>query len=293
MKPGATTVDRDAAPTQIRFEGERVETVLKAFGLADTKWELLDAHEREFGTPRRLTFAGFRRRFPTFPVVLAARHVGRLNERVDVNRLLRRPDRLFLTDLYLEALARGQDEAGDRPVGLVVPFDGYRGGCVIHNGSFDTGGTRVQYAVPGDAPPYRLTAEPFVQLLAFLAAGRWTPDGPDAVALPATGPDATSAPAVLAPWMTKQLGTGPGFALYAWLTAILASPSPRHRQHLRRGKNGTRLVAATRAELSALTGLSPDVIKRGMSQLRAQGLVATARRDGGMLIAVTPPEEPR
>src|SRR6185437_9611029 len=109
------------------------------FELTGAKWELLDAHLAETGT-RRLTFAGFRLRFPTFPVVLAASYVGGVGHRVDLVDLFRRPDRLFLTDLYLEAFAQLSEAAGDRPVGLVIPFGGYRGGVALHNGDFDTGG---------------------------------------------------------------------------------------------------------------------------------------------------------
>ncbi|QDU20985.1 hypothetical protein ETAA1_29480 [Urbifossiella limnaea] len=264
--------------------------VLESFGLSNKKWELLDAHERECNT-RTLTFAGFRRRFSTFPVVLDARHVGRLSDRVELADLFRRPDRLFLTDLYAEALARHGDEAGGRPVGLVVPFGGYRGGVVIHNGAVDTGGVRLQYPIPGDAPPHRLTAEPFHQLLAYLAAGGWCPDGPGGDDLPTARPDPAGVTAVVSPWMAQRLGTGPAFALYVWLAGLMGSASARHRDFIRRGKNGVRYLAATREELTVASGLPPDAVKRGLAQLRELGLILTRRGDGRTFVVLVPPDE--
>jgi hypothetical protein len=282
--------DLDPSREQARFEEERVAMVLAPFGLAAAKWELLDAHLVETGT-RRLTFAGFRQRFPTFPVVLAAHYVGGVGHRVDPADLFRRPDRLFLTDLYLEAYTRLADDACDRPVGLVLPFDGYRGGIALHNGDFDTRGVRLTYPVPGDVPPYRVTAEPFDRLLEYLAGGGWSPDEPTVDARPTTRPEPTGVQAAVGPWVSGRLGTGPGFALYVWLTGLLDSASPRHRAFVRRGKDGGRYLAVTHEELAGLTGLTPDAVKRGLRHLKVEGLVRTWRRDRRTLLVLDPPDE--
>lgn len=283
----------DAEPSreQARFEEGRVDMVLEAFGLAGVKWGLLDAHWAETGV-RRLTFAGFRRRYPTFPVVFDAKYGGRIGERVRVADLFRRPSHLFLSEMYLEAFARRTDEAGGRPVGLVVPFDGVRSGVAIHNGEFGVRGVRLEYPIPGDVPPHHLTAEPFGQLLKTLAGGGWTPEE-NGLTVPQTAlPEPASVPATLAPWMSRRLGTGPAFALFVWLTGIMDSTSATHRACVRRGKNGVRYVAATHDELATITGISRDAVKRGLTALKANGLVRTLRCDGQTAILLAPPDDP-
>jgi len=292
MSVGNRLAGPDAEPSreQARFEEGRVAMVLEAFGLAGAKWELLDAHGAETGV-RRLTFAGFRRRFPTFPVVFDAKYSGRLGERVRVADLFRRPDRVFLSDMYLEAFARRSGEAGGRPVGLVVPFDGVRSGVAIHNGESGVRGVRLAYPIPGDAPPHHLTAEPFGQLLKTLAGGGWTPAAVGGDGLPTARPEPKVVTATLAPWMSERLGTGPAFSLLVWLTGIMDSASALHRFYVRRGKNGLRYVAATYDELATVTGMSRDKVKRGLAFLKAEGLVRTLRRDGRTAIVLDLPDE--
>src|SRR4051812_26982186 len=116
LRPGT-----NPPPFQTRFEEDRVEMLLRAFNLTEAKWSLLDAHKHEYGT-RRLTLAGFRRMFPTFPLALDARYEGGVGERLTIRDLFRRFRLTFLCDVYTEAFARLGEEAGHRPVGLVLPF---------------------------------------------------------------------------------------------------------------------------------------------------------------------------
>ncbi len=290
MSTNRRAVLHDDPPAQVRFEEDRVKMVLGAFGLTDAKWELLDAHERRAGT-RRLTFDGFFRRFPTFPVVLAARYVGGVGERVEVADLFRRPHKLFLADLYAEVFARHQNETDDRPVGLVVPFAGFRGGLVLHNGLHDTGGPRLRFPLPDDEPPYRLTAEPFGLFLTHLAAGGWEPHAATGHPLPVERPEPDGLPTVIDPRVLRRLGTGPAFVLYLCLTGLLASPLARHRGYVRRGRGGERRLALTHDELAAESGMSPDAIKRGLAVLKREGLVDTHRGDGHTLFVVHRPDD--
>ena len=274
----------DPTPRQARFEDERVGLTLAAFGLDEVKWEMFDDHDRETST-RRLTFAAFRRRFPNFPVLLAARYEGGVGMRARPADLLRRFHRTFVCDRYLEAYARHTAEAGGRPVGLVLPFDGVRSGVVLHDGVFDTGGTRLVHTFPFAGPPYRVTAEPFDRLLAHLTRSGWSPGragpGPPPVA---PGKGEWSAP--LAPWIAERLGTGPGFVVYVWLAALLAAGDPAT---VRRGRGGVRYLAVTQDDLAGRTGLSPAAVKRGLAVLRRQGLIDTGRRDGGTILVLNPP----
>lgn len=272
---------------QYHFEEGRVKMVLEAFGLDDKKWELLDAHHREFGS-RRLTFAGFRQLFPTFPVVLEARHVGGMGEDVERRDLFRRPGTVFMTDLYLEAYAKHADEAGDRPVALVLPFGRLRGGLVLHNGAFRGGRDWYTYGLAG-GPPHRVAAEPFARLLTYLAGGGWSPGSTAPVVLPAQ-PRPQLAAAVQ-PWMVRRLGTGPAIVVLGWLYAVLASDAPADRVWVRRAPGGERYVHALQEEVASEMGLTPHQVKRALERLTREGLVATYRSDGKTAFVVLPPEE--
>ncbi|WP_439627000.1 hypothetical protein [Gemmata sp.] len=288
MKSRDQTFQSALSPTlaQHHFEEGRVKMVLDAFGLADKKWDLLDAHEQEFGS-RRLTFAGFRQLFPTFPVVLDARHVGGLVDAVERRDLFRRPGKVFMTDLYLEAYATHADEAGDRPVALVLPFGRLRGGVVLHDGAFRSGSDWYTYGL-ADGPPHRVVVEPFARLLSHLSGGDWSPGSEVPVALPVAQPRPPLAAAVQ-PWMVRRLGTGPAIAL-GWLYAVLASDAPRDRSWVRRSAGGGRYVAASQEEIASETGLSRDQVKSGMRRLRQEGLIISDRGDGVTNIVIVPPD---
>ena len=258
---------------------------LDAFDLGGERWGLLDDHDARFGV-RRLTFAGLRERFPTFPAVLEARYVGRVGERVRLADIFRRFAVTFLSDYYLEVYARRVGEAGPRPVGLVVPFDGYRSGVVIHNGVFESAGTRVVHRTAGDAPPHRITVEAYDGFLRHVSRCGWTPAGASgsvAIAGPAPEPAAH-----VAAWMVRLLGSGPGVIVLGWVHAVLAGGAD---PALVRRAVGRACVAATREEIAVQTGLSPDAVKRGLETLKRGGLVVTRRRDGRTIIEPVPPTE--
>lgn len=274
----------DATPAQSRFEEERVKMLLGAFGLGDLKWELLDAHAAAFRT-RRLTFTGLRTRVPDLPVLLEARHVGRVGGRVRPADLFRKFARTFLTDLYLEVYARHAEEAGDRPVGLVVPFDGFRSGIVVHNGAFHSGPDWQTHEFAGDDPPHQVIVEPYAAFLRYVSRGGWTPGSKSGAQLPTAKPEPAAA---VAPWMVQLLGSGPAVIVLWWLYAVLASDAARDRKWVRRTEDGERYVAATREEIAAATGLSPDAVKRGLTILKEKELVITTRGDHTTNIVVVP-----
>jgi hypothetical protein len=275
----------DPGPAATRFEDDRVRMTLAAFGLAALRFELLDAHAERHGR-RRLTFAGLRGRLPTFPALLEARHVGGASSEVRRADLFRLFDRSSLEDRYLEVFARHADEAGGRPVGLVLPFGGLRSGLVIHNADFETGGDRLTHPVSTGAAPHRLTAEPFKQFLRFLAAGGWYPDAPAARKC-----GVESAPALeakVASWMMERLGTGPAACVLGFLRAVLDSPQPQHRAWVRRLEGGERCVCMPQEDMAAAFGMPPAVLKRGLSRLREQGVVETFTRERRTCVLLLP-----
>jgi hypothetical protein len=272
---------------QHRFEEERVKTILEAFGLADEKWELLDAHDQEFGT-RLLTFTGFRRRFPTFPVVLDARHVGGLEESVERRDLFRRPGRVFMTDLYLEAYARLADEARDRPIGLLLPFGRLRGGVVLHNGAFRSGSDWYTYGLD-DGPPHRVVVESFPRLLSYLVGGGWSPKSNAPVVLPVAQRGRRLAAAV-EPWMVERLGTGPAILL-GWFYHVLTSDNADDRGWVHRDPGEERYAHASQEDIATATGLSSAQVKRALERLKNEGLVIPYRRGGKTSFEVMRPDD--
>ena len=256
---------------QMRFVGDRVRATLTKFGLAKHVGVLLSNHEDEFGM-RRLTFVGFRQIFPTFPVVLEAQFVPGIGQRCRPADLFRTFGDSALTEAYLEAYARLHIEADGRPIGLIVPFDSYRGGVIVHNGAFDSRGTRLIHDVVGDRPPYRITIEPYDRFLTYLARGGWPP----ADEAPARAARAGRTIA-LAPKMVKRLGTGPALVVYSWLSTIMASSVGLDRRYVRLADNGERFVVATQGDIARQTGLGLDAVKRGLARLRKEDLIVARR----------------
>jgi hypothetical protein len=259
---------------QKRFEGDRVRQTLTIFGMVKDVGHLLANHEQEYGT-RQLTFDGFREAFPTFPVVLAATWIPRIAERCRPAELFRKFGDSVLAERYLEAYARLHEEADGRPIVLVVPFDGYRGGVVIHNGAMDTRGTRLIHDITGDRPPYRISAEPYDCFLTCLARGGW-PSNPESSAQSARSAR-VSRTMSLSAGMVKRLGSGPALVVISWLDTVMASAAALDRRHVRRADNGERLVAATQEDIARETGLGLDAVKRGLVRLRREGLITTVR----------------
>jgi hypothetical protein len=269
---------------QANFEAERVMIVLKTFKLTDTIPAMLDCQDHASGE-RRLTFAAFHACFSTFPVLLEAHAAGGVAERCSPAALLRSFGHLFLLDRYLEAYARQEETAQGRPVGLVIPFGGYRGGVLLHNSTIDTRATRIVHDLAGDVPPYRVTVEPFISFVKYLARSGWTPRKPLAVALHVQGPKVRRA-VPLRPWMVTAVGTGPALPVLAWLCGVLCARSAYHRLFVVRLGPDVRGVAATHEEIATATGLNTYQVKRGLATLRDMGFLSTRTYQAKSLIVL-------
>src|SRR5262249_20168067 len=153
--------------------------------------------------------------------------------------LFRKFDDIFLKRYYLETFSQFEEQAQGRPVGLVVPFDGYWSGVVVHNGVYDTRGTKINHDVPDDRPPHRVTTEPFRALVRHLARGEWTPES----LLPENSPTQLarlSQAITFMPWMVEKVDSLPALVLLSWLRKILLSSSGYDRLLVRRIGKGER-----------------------------------------------------
>jgi hypothetical protein len=114
-------------------------------------------------------------------------------------------DETFVLQRYLDVFARSRSEVSERPVGMVMPFDGFEGGMLVHNGDFDAVSTKLIHDVPGNTPPHRVIVEPFISLINYLARSGWTPESPPSAPRRHQQGRARSGASV-APWMVRLLG---------------------------------------------------------------------------------------
>lgn len=273
------------SPSQMRFEDERVRMVLEEFKLLGHLRDLnSDCYYRE--NSRRLTFLSFHKLFPKFPIILSARYRGRVAERCSPVKLFRRFDEVFLMPDYLEAYARFEAEAQGRPIGLVVPFDSYRGGMIVHNGNYGTRTTKMTHPIPDDVPPHRVTLEPFQTLIQHLVRGQWTPESP----LSVTGDlnkSELSPDMLVTPWMVENLGKS-SLIVLGWLRKILLSDCSYDRLHVRRLSKTERCVKAPQKEIAAATGLGQRLVRRGLEELVEKGLVLLVGKTTRSGLLLTP-----
>jgi hypothetical protein len=262
-------------PRQVAFEDGRVRLVLDQFDLIAHIPELVRRFEEKWGR-RWLTFESFFEHFPGFPVLLEAHSFYRVARHARPAALFRSFGETFFLRRYLDVYGRGREEAEGRPIGMVFPFDGYRDGMVIHNGRFATGGTRMIHDLARDVAPHRVTIEPFLPFLRYLARQGWTAETPLPAVLPVQRPLVRRG-YLVRPWMNRALGCGPARDVLAFLRTVLHSRSAYDAQFLR-SEGGERFVVIDHAGLARQTGLSPEQVKRGLKKLCEDGLITTRRR---------------
>lgn len=267
---------------QTRFEGDRVRMILRAFGLSESEEDLRILY-RETMEESWLTFETFFECYPSFPILLGAHSFFNTRSLTLVD-MFRNFGRTFVGQRYFELYERGIHEANGRPIGMIFPFSGYRGGLIAHNCRTTTQGFRCVYDVPHDAPPHRVIVEPFPPFVEFLARSGWTAKKP----LPRRKRLYTQQPTMTAryyvePWMNHACG-GPGgdAFLLAFLVHALRSKLPYGQQFVRR-LDGVPQVAVTHDELAMQTGMTLRQVSRAIASLRENQFVQTTTRDYGGL----------
>lgn len=283
------------SPYQVRFEARRVRMVLKALGLSDRVYDLMDAYEKWWGE-RRLTFESFHDAFPTFPVMLEAQSFFATSPQNPLARmatLMTRFEKTFLFERYQALLARYRafcrpgglplhkpvpPESWGLPLGMVFPWDGIKGGLILHNGEPRTEGSRFVYEYLDDAgEAVRLTIERYPFWLLALARSGWTPEAP---------PESEQSPrirsqrqggAVLRPWLVRACGRDPAAAyLLSWLLRTAgprANPAERPYSRL---VDGACYIAASCRQLAEETGLNEQQARRALDHLKEKGFVSVS-----------------
>jgi hypothetical protein len=273
---GSTAADYDRD-----FEGRQMRFLLTRLGLSDAIPRLSARHRAREGKAG-LAFRDFHEAFPGFPVVLAFRalpHAERHNS-CRLPALLTRPEQSWVYEVFLEEEARRFDDPAEpgRPFGLVFPFAAYPHGLVLHAADFGDVHGRLQFR---DGGGRRLTVEAFRSLADAVVATDWL-NRPDRDSGPALDPGAAARPWALrvSPRLVRALGGAGPPALVAALLADLAAADylGARRAGALRGRGGAPWIVLTQGEVGALTGLSPDQVRRAVAGLVRRGLVRSERR---------------
>jgi len=264
----------EACPRQLAFENRSVRVVLERFDLSQHASELIQRFRDKWGQPR-LTFESFFEEFPTFPLLLEAHSFYGVAAKARPAALFRSFDETFFLRRYLDVHARAQAEGDSRPVGMVMPFDGYQGGMVIHDGSFPTPGTKLIHELADGVLPARVTVEPFISLTNHLVRKGWTPD--TRLVARKNNSDAPKRSSSLFPaWLVAWIGTGPDMIIFSFLLRVLRCARSSDGQLIRVNGNH-RFVVIDQEDLADRAGLSPRQVARGVQSLKSHGVIATKR----------------
>lgn len=212
---------------QIRFESQRVRMVLNAFDLANQIPQMVAAFAEKWGEPR-LTFETFHEFHPTFPVALDAQSFFATSGFDPWSRIatwMTRFSETFVFSRY-EALAtryydtqyasRMPEEATNLPLGMIFPWDGIRGGLIMHNERPRTFACQFVFRLLDSAGcPMRLVIERFDYWLYSIARSGWQPGAAPAKKVQIFRP-LIGRGAVVRPWLVKLCGPRDAIVL-AWL----------------------------------------------------------------------------
>lgn len=281
-------------PREARFEHTRVEMLLRALGLSGRTRELLNYSKMAWSVSR-LTFSLFDEMFPSFSWRLVSKSFYRVDGLVDPAYSMR----WWFTDfdktliwhwykifhrqhLYYSRTrtSRGTpvpDSRQIRPLGMIFPLGGIKGGLIIHNGPPQTLSPRFVYddfQLETEQVDMRCRVEGFGAWSRAIAQSGWTPAGRDQHHLePRQRKFAMREGAWVKPWMVGALGIGPDTLVLAWLCRLLRmKPQLDARRFLRR-EGGRRCVHITQADLADELGLSQRQVRSGLQSLRRHQLV--------------------
>jgi hypothetical protein len=280
---------RQAHPRQVRFEYQRVKMVLKAFGLVDMIPELIAAYQRWWGDVyKRLSFEFFHKYFPTFPVILDAQSfyaTSELNKRSSLASLMTAFPRTFIYERYNEVnnwylkLSDPKrvgihelvpEELRGRPVGMIYPWDGVKGGLILHNGAPPSIGAGFVYRELKDGVPMIYVIEHFRSWLLGLD---WTPRSP----LPPRDPRPQSEAArgaVIRPWLVQICGPRNAYVLF-WLLRVSSQEANTYERGYCSNFQGELAVMIPSNILARELGLGPQQINRALQALVKLGFITT------------------
>jgi hypothetical protein len=141
----------------------------------------------------------------------------------------------------------------------------------------------MQFCLPDDIPPHRLTLEPYKPFIQYLAKNVWSASMDCPARIEAESASEPANPS-FSSQMVQSLGAGPALVVFAWLRNCLFSAKDTDHTFVRRTTHGLLCIAATQAEIAEQTGLSDPQVKRGLDTLRKRAAIVVKRAEGGNLI---------
>jgi hypothetical protein len=281
---------------QLRFERQRVTMLLKALGLEKRILEMYNAYEEYWGV-RRLTFETFFEFWPTFPVMLDARSLFATTPWNNWARLARWMTRFrdtFVFKCYRELTARYQKLSDPSrydghkivdplsrglPLGMIFPWDGVKGGLILHNGEPLTFGSKFIHEYLDDEDrPARLVVERYAAWVAVISS-RWAPESsPPRLGVPPPAPRRpprlTGRGVVLRPWLVRLCGPRDATVL-SWLLRVTGKGANRYERSFRHIRGGALCVRVTCRSLAEEIGFDDDQqARRALDSLDGRGFIA-------------------
>jgi hypothetical protein len=270
----------------IKHEERLVRITLEVLAIEDHTVAIRTAYANITGEKPRLTFTGFRSVFHTFPIYLAYQNLYKLNEHTTCTprRILTRPSQTIAAQCYSDCLADAKHEAVDRPVGMIFPYEGIKGGLIMHNGRFaspqERRGCRLQWNDGGKAR----FLERYFAVLDWLQGCQWESgmsppcnENDNIPTLPQFMQAIKDHAALRVMLFFVHLSRGPSVPLTE-LEAVHASVVRLESR---------RWLAIDQTHLAAATGLKVDRVKHGIKLLQSKGCLTVRKAGRGNLYRIS------
>jgi hypothetical protein len=239
-----------------------------------------------------LTFEAFFDCFPTFPVMLDAQSfyaTAPSNDWARLPTLMSDFPNTFLYKRYaaVRSLYSILSEPGrapfstpvppeqrNLPLGMIFPWDGLKGGMIMHDMAAPTH-SAPYFSIPvsdnGKLTTYRI--EPFRFWLRSMVASGWTPSSPYSPPRSVRWiDDLGRRGSIVRPWAVHACGASAACVLsWLWLVASVSANS-RERSFFRR-ENGKAGVAISNGDLARETGLTAPQCRGALTVLVDRGFI--------------------
>ena len=273
---------------RISYERQRVQLLLKALGLKDHSTPVWLEHERLTGR-KGLSFESFNNCFPTFPWTMAVTYV--YSTWNDSTANLRYWTESFWNSSFWDSYIsfrqaqnqREPDHLTRRPLAMVFPYQGIRGGLVLHNSDPQTKDWHFAFHEPDayddESVTRQFVVERYACWLAVVAKSGWSPESKTVCKPPLAVPTKPEqGGATIFPWIVKLLGIGPAALLFSWICRILIPDvaTPYAQRFLSRYE-GLRCIRATQEVVAGELGITPRQVRTALAALRNKGFIRCAQ----------------
>jgi hypothetical protein len=152
--------EEQAGIEEAAFEEKTVKYLLSHYGLAKSKWELLETQKKLTGG-YNLTLHQFQEHFGSFPVYLVSAKIKDIAKDFTLLKVFKTFMARKIIKHYKDLRETVPEEYRGRPYGMVFYFPYMSRGLILHNGDEQHDGVKIIWS----DGPRRLCVEPFDQFL--------------------------------------------------------------------------------------------------------------------------------